>query len=220
MNSFLNRRDAGMKLAALLSEYENRPDVIVLGIPRGGVVVAHAIATTLRLPLDIVLIRKVFQPGRDAVQVGTIASGGFELLDDQAIEATHVDRRIAERELSRARQDLAFQERVYRGARPFPDVRGRTAIIVADGMVSGGTMTTAVNVVRARGAAAVIVATPVAEPNACAAIERVADRCICIEMPSRIYRIGIWYDDFPPVSDATVLALLDMANRGQNGVAA
>ena len=213
MNSFLDRREAGRALAARLSEYANRSDVIVLALPRGGIPVAYEISRALSLPLDVFLVRKVYEPGRDDVQVGTITSGGYELFDTNTIVARGVDRRVADREMARARQDLAYQERVYRGTRRFPDVAGRTVILVYDGIVTGGSMVAAVAALRANGAARVVVAAPVAAPDARAAVERVADAVVCVVTPEPFYRIGIWYDDFAPVSDASVLLLLDSAAR-------
>jgi predicted phosphoribosyltransferase len=213
MNSFLDRREAGRALAARLSEYAGRSDTIVLALPRGGMPVAYEVARALELPLDVFLVREVFEPGRDDVQVGTIASGGFEILDTATIAARGVDRRVADRELGRARQDLAFQERVYRGARPPIDLAGRTVIVVHDGIATAGCAIAVVQALRARGAARVIVAAPVAAPNAFEAVGQVADGCVSIVTPDPFYRIGVWYDDFAPVSDASVLILLDSAAR-------
>jgi predicted phosphoribosyltransferase len=213
MNSFLDRREAGRVLAARLSEYAGRSDTIVLALPRGGTPVAYEVARALELPLDVFLVREVFEPGRDDVQVGTIASGGFEILDTATIASRGVDRRIADRELGRARQDLAFQERVYRGARPPIELAGRTAIVIHDGIATAGCMIAVVQALRSRGATRVIVAAPVMAPNAREVIGRVADGCVSIVTPDPFYRVGVWYDDFAPVSDASVLILLDSAAR-------
>ena len=220
MNSFLDRREAGRMLAARLSAYAHRSDVIVLALPRGGIPVAYEIARALSLPLDVFLVRKVYEPGREDVQVGTITSGGYEVVDAEVIAARGVDRRVVDREMARARQDLAYQERVYRGNRRFPDVAGRTVILVYDGIVTGGSMVAAVAALRANGAARVVVAAPVAAPNAREAVERVADAVVCVVTPEPFYRIGIWYDDFAPVSDASVLILLDSAARELGAAAA
>ena len=207
-------------LAARLSEYAHRSDAIVLALPRGGIPVAYEIARALRLPLDVFLVRKVYEPGRDDVQVGTITSGGYEVLEAETIAARGVDRRVVDREMARARQDLAYQERVYRGTRRFPDVAGRTVILVYDGIVTGGSMVTAVAALRANGAARVVVAAPVAAPNARDTVARAADAVVCVVTPEPFYRIGIWYDDFAPVSDASVLLLLDSAARELSAAAA
>lgn len=220
MNSFLDRREAGRMLATRLSEYAHRPDVTVFAMPRGGTPVAFEVARALGLPLDVFLVRKVYEPGRDDVQVGTITSAGFETLDTTTMAARGVDRRIADREMARARMDLAYQERVYRGTRAFPDVHGRTAILVYDGIATGESMVAAVAALRGRGAARVVVAAPVAAREASEMLAKVADACVCVITPEPFYRIGVWYDDFAPVSDASVLILLDSAAKELNAAAA
>ena len=220
MNAFPSRREAGRMLAERLSEYANRSDVTVFAMPRGGIPVAFEVARALAVPLDVFLVRKVYAPGRDDVQVGTIASGGYEMLDTTTIAAHGVDRHIAEREMGRARMDLGYQERVYRGTSPFPNVQGRTLILVYDGIATGNSMVAAVASLRARGAARVIVAAPVAPREAIGTVSKVADACVCVMTPEPFYRIGIWYDDFAPVSDASVLILLDSAAKALGAVAA
>ena len=213
MNPFLDRRQAGRQLAERLREYAKRPDVTVLALPRGGLPVAYEIARTLSVPLDVFLIRKVYEPRRD-VLIGTLASGGFEMIDTDTIRAHGIDPHEAARALARARQELAEQERLYHGNGPAPRIAGQTVILVYDGMASGESMLGAIAAVRAMGAARVIVAVPVATPSARAIVERAADECVCLVTPEPFYRIGIWYDDFAPVSDASVLFLLDSAARG------
>jgi putative phosphoribosyl transferase len=213
MNSFLDRREAGRTLATRLGEYANRPDVTVFAVPRGGTPVAFEIARALSVPLDVFLVRKVYGRGRGDVQLGTVTSGGFESIDTDAIAAHGIDRRDADREMALAREELAYQERVYRGTDRLSNIAGRTIILVYDGMATGASMVAAVAALRARGAARVIVATPVATPNARKVVESVADACLCLMTPDPFYRIGIWYDDFAPVSDASVLILLDNAAR-------
>src|SRR4029453_7035511 len=133
MNSFLDRREAGRTLAARLGEYAGRPDVTVLALPRGGVPVAYEIARALSVPLDVILVRKIYHPGRHDVPVATIASGDFQMLDPDVIAARGIDRRDVEREIAQARHELVDQERGYRGTRPTTDVAGRTIILVYDG---------------------------------------------------------------------------------------
>lgn len=220
MNTFLNRRDAGRMLATRLADYRNRSDVTVLAMPRGGVPVAYEVARALRVPLDLFLVEKVYEPGRDEVQIGTITSGGYEAVDTAAIAAHGVDRRVADRELARARQDLAYRERIYRGARSLPDIHDRTILLVYDGMVTGGSMVAAVAALRAFGARRVIVVAPVASREARDAVVGVADACVCLMTADPFYRIGVWYDDYAPVSDASVLMLLDSAARDLSDAAA
>ena len=220
MNPFLDRREAGRKLATLLGEYAQRSDVTVLALARGGLPVGYEIARALSVPLDVFLIRKVYHPGRNDVLIGTLASGGFETVETDALAAHGIERQEAERELARARRELAEQERLYRGNGRAPELDGRTIILVYDGMATGESMLTAIAAIRALGAARVIVAVPVATPNARAVVERAADACECLVTPEPFYRIGIWYDDFAPVSDASVLFLLDSAARGLRAAAA
>jgi predicted phosphoribosyltransferase len=219
MTSFVDRREAGRLLAARLSEYAHRPDVIVLGVPRGGIPVAYEVARALGVPLDVFIVQKVYQPGRDDVHVGTLASGGYETFDTDAVTASGVDRRIAEREMARARTDLAYKERLYRGTTAFPDIRGKTVVVISDGIVTGGVMVAAVATLHERGAVRVVVAAPVATPNAQHFLEKIADDCVCLVTPDPFYRIGVWYEDSVPVSDASVLVLIDGAAR-QPGAAA
>jgi putative phosphoribosyl transferase len=219
MNPFPNRREAGRQLAERLGEYAGRTDVTVLALPRGGVPVAFEVARALRAPLDVFLVEKVYVPGRD-VQIGTIASGGFVLHDAAAYAAPGIDPLVADRELARARQDLAIRERLYRGVRPVPVVKDRTVILIYDGIATGALMLAAVTAIRTQGAAHVIVAAPVASPNARNAIERSADACVCVVSPEPFYRIGIWYDDCAPVTDASVLFLLERAALPAAAVAA
>lgn len=219
MNPFLDRREAGRTLATRLGEYAKRPDVTVLALPRGGVPVGYEIARALSVPLDVFLVRKVYPPGQD-VLIGTLASGGFESVDTDDLAAHRIDPREAERQLARHRQELAEQERLYRGTGLAPRIDGRTIILVYDGMATGESMLGAIAAVRAMGAARVIVAVPVATPNARAIVERAADVCVCLTTPEPFYRIGVWYDDFAPVSDTSVLFLLDSAARGLRSAAA
>lgn len=212
MNPFVDRREAGRTLATRLGEYANRPDVTVLGLPRGGLPVAYEIARTLSVPLDVFLVRKVYQPGLD-VLIGTLASGGFETVDTDAIARHGIDPHDVERALVRARRELAEQERLYRGNGATLTLSGRTVILVYDGMATGESMLAAIAAVRAMGAARVIIAVPVATPNALVTVTRAADACVCLVTPEPFYRIGAWYDDFAPVSDASVLFLLDSAAR-------
>ena len=220
MNSFLDRREAGRTLAAQLGEYAGRPDVTVLALPRGGVPVAYEIARGLSVPLDVILVRKVYQPGHDDAPIATIASGGFQILDTDVIRARGIDRRDVEREVAQARHVLADQERVYHPNGPTTDVAGRTIILVYDGMATGQSMVTAIAALRARGAERIVVAVPVATPSARAIAERMADGCVCLTTPEPFYRIGVWYDDFAPVTDASVLVLLDSAARKLRAAAA
>jgi putative phosphoribosyl transferase len=219
MKPFPDRREAGRQLAAELTEYAHRSDVIVMAIPRGGVPVAFEVARALGAPLDVLLVRTVWAPGHDDIHIGTIADGGFGVLEPGAVDA-RVDPAIVGREMMRARADLVQQLRIYRGGRAAPALAGKTVIIVYDGIVSGASMRAAVASVRARGAAHIVVAAPVAAPNAASELAGIADECVCVATPEPFYRIAVWYDEFAPVTDASVLFLLDRAAMAAAGTAA
>jgi len=219
MKPFPDRREAGRQLAAELTEYAHRSDVIVMAIPRGGVPVAFEVARALGAPLDVLLVRTVWAPGYDDIHIGTIADGGFGVLEPGAVDA-RVDPAIVGREMMRARADLVQQLRIYRGTRAAPTLAGKTVIIVYDGIVSGASMRAAIAAVRARGAARIVVAAPVAAPNAASELAAMADECVCVATPEPFYRIAVWYDEFAPVTDASVLFLLDRAAMAAAGTAA
>jgi putative phosphoribosyl transferase len=219
MNPFTDRREAGRLLAARLGCYTNRTDVVVLAIPRGGVPVAFEIARALNAPLDVLVIQKVWAPGRDATRIGTVASGGFQVVEPAAVDGG-LDPLTMQAAMARARVEVEYQERLYRGARTHKRVDGKTVIVVYDGIVTGTLMRAAVAAVRARGAARVVVAAPVMAPNAGRELAGVADDCVCCATPDPFYRIAIWYDEFAPVTDASVLFLLDRAAMALAGAAA
>ena len=218
MNPFPDRREAGRQLAHELANFANRPDVVVFAIPRGGVPVAFEVARALDAPLDVLLVNKVYAPGD--VHIGTVASRGYAVFDPDTIAARGIDPVVAQREMARARRDIADQERIYASGRRPIEVYGRTAIVIYDGIVTGALMRVAVAALRARGAARVIVAAPVVAPNAVAELATVADACIAVATPEPFYRIGIWYADFAPVTDASVLFLLERAALTRSAAAA
>lgn len=208
MQPFHDRREAGRILAARLGEYANRTDVIVLAMPRGGIPVASEVACALNAPMDVFLVQPVYV-GKDAAHVATIASGGFEQIDDAAIETLPMSPEAVSREIDWAKQGLASQERMYRAGRPAPMVEGRTVVLVYDGLATGTLMIAAIAALRTQRPARIVVAVPVASVDGLGAVERVADACVAVVTPQPFYRIGIWYEDFAPVSDATALFLLD-----------
>jgi predicted phosphoribosyltransferase len=220
MNPFTDRREAGRQLARQLAELANRPDVVVLAVPRGGVPVAFEVARALDVPLDVLLVNKVYAPGTADVHIGTVASGGFAVVHSATIESRGIDPTVAQREMARARRDLQHQERIYFGGRAATELYGRTVILIYDGVVTGASMRVAVAAVRARGAARVVVAAPVIAPNAIDELAAISDACIAVTMPDPFYRIGIWYADFAPVTDASVLFLLERAALTRSAAAA
>ncbi|HTE60612.1 MAG TPA: erythromycin esterase family protein [Solirubrobacteraceae bacterium] len=211
MEPFRDRAHAGQVLAERLREYAGRDDVVVLGLPRGGVPVAYEIAKALDAPLDVYLVRKLGVPGHEETALGAIATGGIRVLNTQLIESLGLPPEWIEAIDAKERRELHRRERVYRGDRPPPDIAGRTVILVDDGLATGSTMLAALNAVRADDPARVVVAVPVAAPEVCEALRGVADEVVCALTPQQLQAVGIWYDDFSQTTDDEVRALLEHA---------
>ncbi len=209
--SFQDRREVGRLLATKLREYAHRPDVLVLGLPRGGVPVAFEIARALDAPLDVLVVRKLGVPGREALAMGAIAGGGIRVLQDEVVRELGITPGVIERVTAAERQELVRRESLYRGNRPPLDVRGRTVIVVDDGIATGATMKAAVAALRAMQPARIVVATPVAAREICDAMRQSADVCTCYETPARFSAVGLWYRDFTQTTNAEVRTLLDQA---------
>jgi putative phosphoribosyl transferase len=206
---FEDRSDAGRELAQSLGRYAGRDDLVVLGLPRGGVPVAFEVARALGAPLDVFLVRKLGVPGHEELAMGAIASGGTRVLNDDVVASTGVDRAQIEQVAARELEQLRRQELAYRGDKPPLDVGGRVAILVDDGLATGATMRAAVSALRDRGAGAIVVAVPIAPPETCEALRREVDEVICARTPDPFTAVGIWYRDFSPVGDEQVRELLD-----------
>jgi putative phosphoribosyl transferase len=205
---FQNRADAGRRLAVKLSEYRGRPDLLVLGLPRGGVPVAFEVAEALGAPLDVFLVRKLGVPGQEELAMGAIASGGLRVLHRAVLQSLGISPQELEAVTRAEEAELKRQEREYRGDRPPPQVKGRTIILVDDGLATGSTMHAAVRSLRSAGPRELVVAVPIAPPETCAALEEEADRVICAVTPQPFYAVGAWYRDFSPTSDDEVRDLL------------
>ena len=206
---FRNRRDAGRRLAAELGGYANRADVIVLALPRGGVPVGYEVASELGAPLDVFIVRKLGLPWHEELAMGAIASGGVRVLDRDLIRVARVSESDLERVTAAERAELDRRERQYRGAEPFPDIRGKTVILVDDGLATGSTMRAGVAALREEGPARIVVAVPVAAPETCDAFRDIADEIICAETPEPFHAVGLWYEDFSQTTDDEVHDLLD-----------
>lgn len=215
MRVFRDRCDAGQALAARLGRWRDAPDAIVLGLPRGGVPVAFEIASALRLPLDVLVVRKLGVPWQPELAMGAIASGGAVVLNDEVLATVggrdRVELEAVER---RERTEVERREREFRRDRPPLDVQGRTAIVVDDGLATGATMEAAVRALRQIGAARVVVAVPVAAEESRARIERLADEVVCLETPAWFSAVGQWYEDFSQTPDAEVCELLARSTPG------
>lgn len=205
---FRDRQDAGKVLARRLGAYSGRDDVLVLALPRGGVVVGHEVAQALGVPLDVLIVRKLGVPGHEELGFGAIASGGIRVLNRDLVRALRIDATMIEHVARVEGGELARRERTYRGNRPPIDVRGRTVILVDDGLATGATMAAAVQALRKAETASIIVAVPVASREACDAIATQVDACICLETPTPFAGVGAWYVDFDQTSDADVTSLL------------
>lgn len=208
---FRNRTEAGRRVAQRLAPYAGRPDVLVLGLPRGGVPVAFEIARALDAPLDVFVVCKLVVPGYEELAMGAIASGAIRVLNDDLVRSLNVPDRVIEAVTAKELRELRWRERTYRGGRPLPEVGGRSVILVDDGIATGSTMLAAIAALRRLGAARLIVAVPTAPPSTCDEILCEADECICELTPSPFYAVGVWYEDFTPRSDAEVRDLLDLA---------
>lgn len=205
---FADRRAAGRELAARLRPYAGRPDVLVLGLPRGGVPVAYEVARALRAPLDVFVVRKLGVPGHGQLAMGAIASGGTMVLNEDVVGAVGVGEQEIEAVVREEGRELERRERLYRRDRgPLP-VSGRTAIVVDDGLATGATMRAAVTALRQRGAGSVVVAVPTASPVTCREIGETVDEIVCVFTPEPFTAVGLWYDDFAPTSDDDVRELL------------
>jgi putative phosphoribosyl transferase len=207
---FADRREAGRELGRALAADGVGPDAVVLGIPRGGVVVAAEVARELGAPLDVVVPRKVGAPGNPELGLGAVAPG-VRVLDERLVRDLGVDEEYLEREIAAQEREIARREAAYRDGRPPLDVRGRTAVIVDDGVATGGTAMAACRWARAAGAREVVLAVPVAPRQSVRALSAECDRFVALATPEPFYAVGQWYRDFDQVDDAEVVALLTEA---------
>jgi predicted phosphoribosyltransferase len=214
MSLFSDRRDAGRRLARKLSGYGGRDDVVVLALPRGGVPVAYEIAEALHAPLDVFVVRKLGVPGQEELAMGAVASGGVEILDPGVLARFGVsDPEVAET-VKRERRELARRERAYRDDRPVLELKGRTVILVDDGMATGASMQAAVAALASASPFRVVVAVPVAPQSTALRFRRFVDEFVCLATPEPFYAVGTFYEDFAETSDEEVRELLaDMSLR-------
>jgi putative phosphoribosyl transferase len=210
---FKNRQEAGQRLASRLGKYANREDVMVLGVPRGGVPVASEVAAALNLPLDIFVLRKLGVPGHEELAFGAIGSGGVRVLDREVVKSVGLSDSVIELVTRAERTELARREQIYRGGRPPLDVRGKTVILVDDGIATGSSLRAGVRALRQMQPAAIVIAAPVAPRSTVNRLRREVDDVVCAAIPERFYGVGQFYHDFSQVSDEEVNELLDRASR-------
>jgi len=205
---FRDRSDAGRLLAAKLAAYANRPDVLVLALPRGGVPVAYEVARALNAPLDVFLVRKLGVPGHEELAMGAVATGGVRVLNDQVVGLLRIPDYVIDAVAAWEQQELARREHLYRGERPPPVVRGQTVILVDDGLATGATMHAAIKALRQQQPARIVVAVPTASPETCDQLRAEVDEVICAITPDPFYAVGLWYEDFSQTTDEEVRDLL------------
>ena len=210
---FRDRSDAGQQLAARLGHYRGRPDLLVLGLPRGGIPVAAEVARALDAPLDAFLVRKLGVPGHEELAMGAIASGGLRILNDETVRDLNIPAAAIDAVEANERRELTRRERLYRGAQARLDVAGKTVILVDDGLASGSTMRAGALALREMHPAWLVGAVPVASRGVCEAMRDVVDEMVCAETPDPFYAVGLWYDDFGQTGDDEVRAALAHAER-------
>jgi predicted phosphoribosyltransferase len=210
---YRDRIEAGKDLAAELSHYANRDDVLVLALPRGGVPVAFEVASALRAPLDIFLVRKLGVPGHEELAMGAIATGGVRVLNDDVVEYLRIPSRVIDSVAAQELRELERRERAYRGNRPEAEVRGNTVILVDDGLATGSTMRAAAGALRLQNPARIVVAVPVSAPQTCDEYRMGVDEIVCAATPEPFLGVGQWYRDFSQTTDQEVRDLLEAARN-------
>jgi putative phosphoribosyl transferase len=205
---YQNRSEAGRLLATKLAAYADRPDTLVLALPRGGVPVGFEVAAALHAPLDVFLVRKLGVPGNEELAMGAIASGGVCVLNEGVVRTLNIPDKVIEAVARREQQELERRERLYRDNRPPLDVSNRVVILVDDGLATGATMRAAARALQQQKPARLVVAVPVAAPEICNAFRTIVDEIICAETPDPFFGVGWWYDDFSQTSDQQVHHLL------------
>jgi len=205
---FRDRAEAGSLLARKLEHYKNAPDLLVLGLPRGGVPVACAVATVMNAPLDVLIVRKLGVPGYDELAMGAIASNGIQILNDSLIRHLDIPESVIKSVIEREREELNRREREYRGVRPPAEISGKTVIIVDDGLATGSTMKAAIAALRLQHPAKIVAAVPTASAETCEELKQEADEVVCAITPEPFYAVGLSYEDFAQTTDAEVRALM------------
>ena len=220
MKPFRDRTEAGRLLAERLVDYANRSDVLVLALPRGGVPVAFEVAKALAAPLDIFLVRKLGVPGHEELAMGAIASGGVRVLNEDVVSYLRIAERVIDAVAEREQEELERRERAYRGERTALDLRGRSVILIDDGLATGSTMRAAVVAIRQQRPSRLVVAVPVAAESTCSAFRPEVDEIICARTPEPFYAVGLWYEDFSQTTDDEVRELLRRAAPQESATSA
>jgi putative phosphoribosyl transferase len=209
---FADRHHAGRLLAGRLRAYADRDDVLVLGLPRGGVPVAYEVAKSLGVALDVFVVRKLGVPQQPELAMGAIASGGVRVLNEDVVRWYQIPQDVIELVARDEERELARRERAYRNGRPAIPIEGKVVVLVDDGLATGSTMRAAVTAIRRLRPERVIVAVPVGARESCDELGAVADEVVCARMPASFSSVGVWYADFAQTTDAEVTALLQQAD--------
>jgi putative phosphoribosyl transferase len=205
---YQDRFEAGQRLATKLMVYADRQDVLVLGLPRGGVPVAYEVAKALRAPLDVFIVRKLGVPGREELAMGAIATGGIRVINESVVRMLHIPEYIIDGVTAKEQQELERREHLYRDDRRPPDVHDCTVILIDDGLATGSTMRAAIVALRLQQPARIVVAVPVSAPSTCEELGREVDEIVCAQTPEPFYGVGLWYEDFSQTTDEEVHDLL------------
>lgn len=209
---FADRTEAGKMLGEALSDYAGKTDVLVLGLPRGGVPIAYEVAKALAAPVDLWLVRKLGVPGQEELAMGAMAGKDTRVLNQEIINLLNIDQASLNATIAREQAELERRNSLYRQGRPPPDIQGKTIILVDDGLATGATMRAAIVSLRHTGAARIIVAVPVGAASAGEKIRKEADEVVCLYTPEPFYGVGQWYDDFSQTTDEEVLTILERAD--------
>ncbi len=211
---FHDRKEAGKLLAAKLTVYANKQDVIVLALPRGGVPVGFEIAQALHVPLDVIVVRKLGVPGQEELALGAIATGGVRILNNDVVQFLNIHNELIDKIATHEQHELERRERLYRGDRPAYDIGGRTVILVDDGIATGATMHAAIEAIKQRQPSRIIIAVPTAAPSTCDEFAVEVDELVCMIQPEPFIAVSYWYRQFSQTSDDEVRRLLERANHG------
>lgn len=213
MDKYIDRYEAGTILAKSLKAYANHKNVIILALPRGGIPVAYEVATALSLPFDVFVVRKLGVPGHEELAMGAIASGGTVIFNEPLMSQLNLEPFEIDAVIKAEQRELERREHLYRGDSPFPNLQGKTVILIDDGIATGSTMRAAVEALRSHDPASIVIAAPVAASDTCDELESLVDEIICPLKPVNFYAVGLWYDDFPQTSDEEVIELLKKPNE-------
>jgi predicted phosphoribosyltransferase len=205
---FQDRQDAGRQLALKLRRYADDPSVLVLALPRGGVPVAHEVAAALHVPWDIFLVRKLGVPDQPELAMGAIASGGIRVLNEEVVRLLGIPEEVIDQVAAEEQEELQRREQAYRDGRPPPPIKGRSVILVDDGLATGSSMRAAVEALRQQRPRAIVVAVPVAAPATCEEFKAEVDDIVCAVTPEPFRAVGLWYQDFSQVTDEEMQELL------------